>query len=67
MKRKQNDNGLPPGHPNVPSPKMDLAGAVQDTAEDIQLAESERNKRLGLNCSTSKAPWFRGGNNENQS
>lgn len=66
MQRKVNDNGMPPGHANEPVDPS-LVRAVMDTAEDIRLAEAERNKRLGLNCFTSKAPWFRGGNNENQS
>lgn len=64
-KRKVNTNGLPPGHPNAPAPGIDIAGAVRDVIEDQAYEERERAKRLGLNCFTSKAPWFVGGNNEN--
>ncbi len=67
MKRKVNDNGMPPGHPNPPAPGVDLDSAIRAAQEDLRYADAERNKRLGLNCFTSKSPWFRGGNDENQS
>lgn len=66
MQRKVNDNGMPPGHPN-PEVPAGVAESVAIAASDMAYEESERAKRMGLNCFTKKAPWFTGGNDENQS
>lgn len=66
MKRKQNDNGMTPMHPNPPSPGVHPEAAVREAAEDMDLAERRRMAKMGLNEFTLKSPWFRGGNQENQ-
>lgn len=67
---KRNDNGPPPGHPNAPSPGERLSGAVaeavEEQREDMDLVEAQRNRSLGLNEFTRKAPWRVAGNEPNQ-
>ena len=65
--RKVNDNGMPPGHPNEPSPGLGGIPSVADTAEDLAHVEALARRHMGLNEFTRRSPWFRGGNDENQS